>query len=417
MAIDASIPLGVQPMEVQSPVNAFAKMQQLQGMQQQNAINALALQERQRAIADESNLNRIYGQAYDEQGRLDRNKLFSGMAGANLGSRIPAAQKLLSEQDKAQLETRKIELDNTGKLVGGIASLMYGVKDQSSYDAARNAVAQQYGAEAANRLPLMFNPNDIQRRVNQAMTINEQILRQQKEIDQRLNQEKFDWQKSFDSDKFNWQKFNDTANRNVTIRGQNLTDDRARQNIEIARENAAQGKAPTEDERKAAGWYIQAVDAYNNMSRAVNQKKDVLSPGLFESMASGLGMEGTANVLRSSPRQQFYTAASALSEAALRAATGAGYNMTEYRQKINQFTPTLTDSDKTLQQKMRSARSFIESLRPRAGRALRDVTVPDLQPMPGVDDMSGLPTNSSGSFADNPFSGHPKAIQDILRKY
>jgi hypothetical protein len=134
-------------------------------------------------------------------------------------------------------------------------------------------------------------------------------------------------------------------------------------------------------------------------------------------MASGLGMEGTANVLRSSPRQQFYTAASALSEAALRAATGAGYNMTEYRQKINQFTPTLTDSDKTLQQKMRSARSFIESLRPRAGRALRDVTVPDLQPMPGVDDMSGLPTNSSGAFADNPFSGHPKAIQDILRKY
>lgn len=229
MAIDASIPLGVQPMEVPSPVNAFAKMQQLQGMQQQNAINALALQERQRAIADEANLNRIHGQSYDEQGKLDRNKLISGMARANLASKIPATQKLFNELDRAELETQKLNLENTAKVVGGIASILQGTKTQDEYDARIRLIAERFGQDVAGRLPKFFNPLEIQRRTQEALSVSEQAQQRQREIDHQLNLDKFIWQKSFDSDKFDWQKINDIANRNVTMRGQNLTDARAQQ--------------------------------------------------------------------------------------------------------------------------------------------------------------------------------------------
>jgi hypothetical protein len=108
---------------------------------------------------------------------------------------------------------------------------MYGVKDQSSYDAARNAVAQQYGQQVADNLPMMYNPNEIKRRVSQAMTVSEQIQQKQKEIDQQLNLDKFDWQKK-----------HDTATLSEVIRGHNLTDSRAREHNDIMR---TQTKVPS----------------------------------------------------------------------------------------------------------------------------------------------------------------------------
>jgi hypothetical protein len=399
MAINASIPLGVQPLEVQSPVNAFAKMQQLQGMQQQNAMNALAMQEKQRAIADEANLNRIYGQSYDPEGKLDKTTLFRGMAGANLGSKIPAVQKMLSDQEKSALETRKLHLENASKIVNGVASIARNVRNQEQWDAAKMQIADQFGQEVADRLPPMYNPLEIERRVQAASTVDAQIQQEQQKLNYQLN-----------LDKFSYQQKHDNASLALQKRGQDLTNARALEHIQVQRENAGQGKNPTEDERKAAGWLSSAIDAYNNMADAVTEKKDANEPGYLEAMASSVGMEGAANAFRSSSRQKFYTAASALSEAALRAATGAGYNMTEYRNTINRFTPTLTDSNEVLRQKLSSARRFIESLRPRAGRALNSMNLPELKPMPGVDDVDekGLPNAPGGMFADNPFNGTNK---------
>ena len=406
MAIDASIPLGVQPMEVQSPVNAFAKMQQLQGMQQQNAINALALQERQRAIADDANLNRIYGQAYDEQGKLDRNKLFSGMAGANLGSRIPAAQKLLSEQDKAQLETRKIELDNTGKLVGGIASLMYGVKDQPSYDAARNAVAQQYGAEAANRLPLMFNPNDIQRRVNQAMTINEQILREQKGIDQRLNQEKFDWQKSFDSDKFDWQRFNDTANRNVTMRGQNLTDARARQQVE-------QGKVPS-GYRGLPDGTLEAIPGGPADKLGESQSKQLVGVNnlrdSIKSYQQQLDAFGTMGLFSPAARAKMGTIYNNMMLFAKEAYNLGVLNGPDYQIMTDMLTDPRSAKGLVISRNdMKAQTDALDTIMQRVGE-----NVAQRRPAPG-----GAPGALPNPLNDNPFSAaqNPPQIETLLQRY
>jgi hypothetical protein len=399
MAIDASIPLGVQPIEIQSPVNAFAKMQALQGMQQQNAMNALAMQERQRTIADEANLNRIYGQAYDDQGRLDRNKLFSGMAGANLGAKIPAAQKLLSDQDKAQLETRKLELENTGKLVGGVASLMYGVKDQASYDAARNAVAQQYGAEAANRLPLMFNPNDVQRRVNQAMTVSDQIQRQQKEIEQKLAQ-----------DKFTWQKQSDTATLNETIRGHNLTNARALEQLRLQRE---QGKVPS-GYRALSDGTLEAIpggpadklgESQMKQLNGVNNLRDAI--GRYQQQ---LDEFGTLGLVSPSARAKMGTLYNNMMLFAKEAYNLGVLNGPDYQIMTDMLTDPRSMKGLIISRDdMKSQTNLLDSVMQKVGE-----NVSQRRPVPG-----GASGNPQPPFGDNPFSAaqHPPQIETLLQRY
>jgi len=59
--------------------------------------------------------------------------------------------------------------------------------------------------------------------------------------------------------------------------------------------------------------------------------------------------------------------ASSLSEALLRAATGAGINQYEAEQKVAEITPKYGDSDEVVAQKMAAVPLYLESLKLRAG--------------------------------------------------
>jgi hypothetical protein len=56
MPIDASIPLGVHPFQVESPVNQLAKVLQLQGAQQENQLGRMKMDEYQRGVDDQNYL-------------------------------------------------------------------------------------------------------------------------------------------------------------------------------------------------------------------------------------------------------------------------------------------------------------------------------------------------------------------------
>jgi hypothetical protein len=135
------------------------------------------------------------------------------------------------------------------------------------------------------------------------------------------------------------------------------------------------GGAATEDERKAAGWLAQATNAYNNMLGAMYTKEGKTTgaekPGVIESALGTLPFigEGSAALARSTDRQKFRQAASSLSEALLRAATGAGVNQDEAKQKLEELTPLITDDDDTRKQKLAAIPVYLDSLKSRAGRA------------------------------------------------
>lgn len=135
------------------------------------------------------------------------------------------------------------------------------------------------------------------------------------------------------------------------------------------------GGVATEDERKAAGWLAQATNAYNNMLGAMYTKEGKTTgaekPGVIESALGTLPFigEGSAALARGTDRQKFTQAASSLSEALLRAATGAGVNRDEAKQKLEELTPLFTDDADTRKQKLEAIPVYLESLKARAGRA------------------------------------------------
>lgn len=214
------------------------------------------------------------------------------------------------------------------------------------------------------------------------------------------------------------------ANNALTRRGQDLADARARESAALQREQGgvkppagyrfktdgslefipggpadpAREKtgAPTEDERKASGWLSQADNAYRNMLSVMGVNPDAAKPAALSltGIRSGAGTlvqsipfvgqtdiaQGLGNFIKPSDRLKFEQASGSLSEALLRAATGAGVNESEARQKIREVTPVFGDSDENIAQKLASIPVYLESLKARAGRAAPSGYQPPVMP-------------------------------------
>jgi hypothetical protein len=134
MALDPSIALGVKPVEIQNPLNAFAQMSQIQNYQRQNELA-------NRAIEQEDALNRAYAASLDKTtGQINPNVLRQNVAGANLGSKLPAieaslltSRKLKTEVDKNETELR---IQNANRAVKDIAG--FNTREEIIADIQRN---------------------------------------------------------------------------------------------------------------------------------------------------------------------------------------------------------------------------------------------------------------------------------------
>lgn len=210
------------------------------------------------------------------------------------------------------------------------------------------------------------------------------------------------------------------ANRGVQMRGQNMTNDRAKQALDAQttgyeyKQDAdgnliavpkkpgagpivatpvvdANGKAVgsgsakmTEDQGKATGWLAQATNAYANMQAALKSTPSAAQPGVNDAIAAipsfGIG-EAIGNKMRGADRQKYMQGTSSLSEALLRAATGAGVNKDEAAQKVKELTPQFGEDSATTAQKMAAIPIYLESLKVRAG--------PGARQLPGIMERAG----------------------------
>ena len=124
----------------------------------------------------------------------------------------------------------------------------------------------------------------------------------------------------------------------------------------------------------ATGWLVQAENAFKNMMTVGADKEGkptaAAKPGFNDALAQvpSFGLSGSmANLFRGADRQKFIQASSSLSEALLRAATGAGVNKEEAEQKVRELTPQFGEDDAVTQQKYAAIPLYIESLKVRAG--------------------------------------------------
>lgn len=130
--------------------------------------------------------------------------------------------------------------------------------------------------------------------------------------------------------------------------------------------------APTEDQGKAAGWFMQASKGAQDMAAGLNLDPSASTPGPLEGLIGAIPQVGgvAQNEYRSPARQMFLHGASAFSEAVLRAATGAGMNEEEIKQKVQELTPQVGDKPQVVAQKLSQQPMYLANLRQRAGKAL-----------------------------------------------
>jgi hypothetical protein len=93
-----------------------------------------------------------------------------------------AEAKFQLEQQKSQREAEKAKLEQGLKHFEVVGQIMSGVRDQSTYDAARQQMAQMFGPEAAANLSPSYDPQAVERSRVQAMSVKDQMEQQWKKL-------------------------------------------------------------------------------------------------------------------------------------------------------------------------------------------------------------------------------------------
>lgn len=251
----------------------------------QNRLQQMALQRAEDAYQQEQSANRLYAAAVGPDGNIDRTKLVTGFAQGGLGSKIPALQTQFATQDKALREADKAKLESIKQHVELQGQLLGGVRDQATYDAARQQAAQA-GIDVS-QLPPQYNPAFVQQAQQKALTAAQQV-------EQMWKQRGYD----LDQQKFGYQQQNDEANRGVqlqgqqvTMRGQDMSADTARRGQDQTNARATEA-AKTKDAQAEKTRTQDANDALGLINMADKLLNDATGSRLGNAIDVGAGALG-----------------------------------------------------------------------------------------------------------------------------
>jgi hypothetical protein len=164
MPIDPSIPLGVQVARPPDPMNSYAQMLQVKGLQQEQAIRDQQLQEGQQKIDagkqaadDVAALNDAVRKhtttADDGTTKVDHSGVVRDLAASGRGRMVLKYRDDVSKLTEQEWKTHQEQLKATKDLGETIAREFQGATDQQSWDAAKARVRPMVEKVAPEMLP------------------------------------------------------------------------------------------------------------------------------------------------------------------------------------------------------------------------------------------------------------------------
>lgn len=366
MAIDASIYGNIRTPQIESPVNALAQVTQLRNAQNQNRLFDMKVAESEREQASQNALSEAYRKAYRPDGSLDEQGLVSGLAQGGFGSKIPGIQKGLADSKKAGYDAEKAKYESIIQNTDLVArTLAPALKNPALYPQLLAQLRQQTGG--GQDMPDQFDPIVVQATIDKSLSTKDRA--------------ELEWkQKDFD-----YRKSNDAANRGVTIRGQNMIDDRARDNNQSGKAPAGYRWKPdgsleaipggpaekdatgTEGEKNAAGYGLRMSEAEKIIEGVVGKTPDAQKPGWVETALGGNNI--VSNVSRSPERQKYRQAQEDWVRAKLRKESGAVIGEDEMDREIKTYFPQPGDKPDVIAQKQQSRRVAMDAMKTSAGKA------------------------------------------------
>jgi len=173
--LDPNAPAKIGASFEQGAQNALAA----QSAREQQKMNALALQKAQMGIEDDLAAREAY-------------KEYGGKAGFEIKAK-------LAEQKGKELAQRKAQIETGIAQLGAIDQLLVGVRDQASYDQAKQRGAEMFGPDAVSDLDPVYNPEKVQALHQQALTAKDRAELEHKSLTDQLAATKFEYQQKHDT--------------------------------------------------------------------------------------------------------------------------------------------------------------------------------------------------------------------------
>jgi hypothetical protein len=405
MPIDASIPLGVRPFQVENPVNQLAKVMQIQSLQQDGQMNRLKMDEYQRSVTDATEMRNALSapDADPYKVLIQRGKV----------KEATDFLKGKADVDKTGAETEAKKLEAAHRRLDFVSQVFGAVKNNPTLQTANQALdmLEQNGIFPPDKIATWranaaANPGSIQQFAEQAFqsglaakdqlpkfqtnNIGGQTVTQQFDpvTGKVLGQTALQNTQSPDNAATNARSAADAAaGRSVTMRGQDLVDARSRDSNQAGRvpagyrmtadntlefipggpadPNAAKRAAPTEFQGKAGMFGNRAQEADKIItdlegkysSGGINTKQ-----ALGRTPLIGGGLEAAGNLALSVESQKAEQAQRDFVNAVLRLESGAAISQGEFDNARKQYFRQPGDSDAVVKQKAQNRKTAIQGL-------------------------------------------------------
>jgi hypothetical protein len=301
----------------------------------------------------------------------DRTANQKALYGAGALKEGEAYGKATADAQKMKLEQEKTALENGLQKMSVIAQIMSGVKDQASADAARLKIADLTGKPIDPSVPYVYDPAEIERARIQATPLLEQAKQRHGKVSEELAQHEFEYKQT-----------NDKSNRDVQIRGQNVTAETAaaRLNYDKSQPKGQIVQSDTGpilvDPRSGVGKSVLGQDGQplagitkplndsqskallfgTRMQEANKVLNDLASTGTSSSVPGSRSpvIGGLINAFSGEDQQSLDQAKRDFMTAVLRRESGASISPGEFDTADKQYFPQVGDSEKVKSQKARN---------------------------------------------------------------
>jgi len=372
MPIDPRIALGVQPVQLQSPLEVANQIAGLRAAEQRNSLVQMQMREAERSLSEQNALRRRISTPgfFDQPNALETLTSEFGQTGAELAESVQKARK-------AKAETRKSELDTEIAGTKAIADYLGVAKDQRSWTQLRNE-AKDMGIDTT-RIPETYDPLYVS-------TLQDSSLGYAKYLENKRQMETLEVQKgqlkqsqqrlAFDRDVEQWKRNNPDFQIEKTAQGLLAINKKTGAvkpiiyNGEVVT-GADKSADPRVDEQNTAFNAKRVLNSAQRIASVIQRNPDAMSAGALEAAARGVPLigEGAAAMIRSEDRQVVEQNYEGIIDALLFMATGAAYNKEQREATINEIKPLFTDKQAALADKRGKLAEYIEAAKIKSGRA------------------------------------------------
>lgn len=213
---------------------------EIQDQRMQRELGSMKLQQARQGMQDDQEMRNIARSTAPEA-------LSGAYYKAGLVPQAQAAQKFQTEQQKAQRDAMKAQVEQNLLMFEKSAQIMNGVNDQATWERARQQTAEIFGPEAAAQMPAQYDPALIEQKRAQALTVKQQLEEKWRAMEYSTPNANAVLSAQTARQGQLLSSENAAQGREVTMRGQNMADTRAR-DLNATRAEEAKIKREAKDD-------------------------------------------------------------------------------------------------------------------------------------------------------------------------